>query len=294
MLDLESPLRWPHYFNETWLRNHSVTAVVRTGITPAGSMTSGRRAPSGHIGTIPSWHITYSNADRNHYLRPPLPAQHKVRGIASFITNCNSNTKTRRLELLSALEAGGVPVYSFGRCHNTHSVAKLFPDCVANQTDTFKGERSPHFDFIKMCVLRRFMFAAAFENDVVDENVSEKLYQPFLAGTVPVYAGAPNVHSYLPAPEAAVVVTDFNDGGVARAVGQVKALMNNPALSARAFAWKTSMAPKWQMARLDAFIERSYATLPCLLCDHIAYYSTNFPRPPSTSSPSPAWAISRP
>lgn len=256
-LAVESPVRYPFAVDDTWLRGQGITDVVRPAIWNKGTL---------HKSAFPTWPMTYSNADWEQYRRPPLPVDKKIPGIASFITNCDQETRTRRLDALGALKAGGVPVYSFGKCRTTHSVADLFPECAANQTDTVNGHRSPHFDFVKMCVLRHFMFTAAFENDVAEDYVSEKLYHALLAGSLPVYAGAPNVASYLPAPEAAVVMSDFSDAGIAHTVAEVKGLMTDRARYEQAFRWKAGPpAP-----HMRAVLAHSYATLPCLLCDDIA------------------------
>lgn len=67
---------------------------------------------------------------------------------------------------------------------------------MTNQTGSVNGNRDSQFDLVKMCVIRRFMMTATFENDVAEDYVTEKLYQPLLAGSLPVNAGAPNVDSY--------------------------------------------------------------------------------------------------
>lgn len=50
----------------------------------------------------------------------------------------------------------------------------------------------------KMALLRKYRFTLGFENTVEDDYVTEKFFQPLLAGSVPVYYGAPNVETYAP------------------------------------------------------------------------------------------------
>jgi hypothetical protein len=40
--------------------------------------------------------------------------------------------------------------------------------------------------------------------------VTEKLYDPFMAGTVPVYMGAPNVYDFAPSNSSLVKTSDFD------------------------------------------------------------------------------------
>lgn len=51
----------------------------------------------------------------------------------------------------------------------------------------------------KMEVLKQYRFAFAYENSVESGYITEKLWDCFAAGVVPVYWGAPNVCEYVPA-----------------------------------------------------------------------------------------------
>ncbi len=61
----------------------------------------------------------------------------------------------------------------------------------------------------KLRVISRYAFYLAFENATERDYVSEKIYDGFVAGTVPVYLGAPNVEDFLPAPKCAIFARDF-------------------------------------------------------------------------------------
>jgi hypothetical protein len=58
-------------------------------------------------------------------------------------------------------------------------------------------------------LISRYAFYLAFENATERDYVSEKIYDAFVAGTVPVYLGAPNVEDFLPAPKCAIFARDF-------------------------------------------------------------------------------------
>ncbi len=47
--------------------------------------------------------------------------------------------------------------------------------------------------------LLNYRFCLSYENSVEDDYISEKLFDCFYAGCVPVYLGAPNVTDYVPA-----------------------------------------------------------------------------------------------
>ncbi len=77
---------------------------------------------------------------------------------------------------------------------------------------------------VKIDMIKRYLFAFAFENSNQRSMITEKLMHALPAGCNPVYGainkqrlqyhGAPNVRDYLPHPDAAVVVSDFKDIGV--------------------------------------------------------------------------------
>ena len=46
--------------------------------------------------------------------------------------------------------------------------------------------------------ISKYKFVIAFENSIAEDYVTEKFYNPLLAGTVPIYKGAPNVRDFIP------------------------------------------------------------------------------------------------
>lgn len=51
----------------------------------------------------------------------------------------------------------------------------------------------------KMSVLKNYRFAIAYENSLESGYITEKLWDVFAAGVVPIYWGAPNIERYVPA-----------------------------------------------------------------------------------------------
>ena len=62
----------------------------------------------------------------------------------------------------------------------------------------------------KLETLARYRFCLCFENSQFDGYVSEKIFDCFLAGTVPVYLGAPDIERYVPR-EAFIDMRRFHD-----------------------------------------------------------------------------------
>jgi len=62
----------------------------------------------------------------------------------------------------------------------------------------------------KLEVIADYKFTIAFENSIDKDYVTEKLFDSFWAGSVPVYLGAPNVDEFLPGDHCLINVNDFS------------------------------------------------------------------------------------
>ena len=61
----------------------------------------------------------------------------------------------------------------------------------------------------KTAVMEKYLFHLAFENSIVDDYVTEKLWGSLEAGTLPIYYGAPNIRDLVPS-NSIVVVDEFD------------------------------------------------------------------------------------
>ena len=62
----------------------------------------------------------------------------------------------------------------------------------------------------KLNLYRKYKFVIAFENAIEEDYVTEKFYDPLLAGSVPVYLGAPNIRNFQPGEHCFVDVNVFD------------------------------------------------------------------------------------
>lgn len=99
-------------------------------------------------------------------------------------------------------------------------------------------DRSEKF---KLATIGRYRFCIAFENARQPDYVTEKLFQPLLAGTVPVYLGAPNVADYAP-PGSFINVEDFS--GPRALAAYLDHLAATPGEYARYFDWRGKPLPE--------------------------------------------------
>ena len=88
----------------------------------------------------------------------------------------------------------------------------------------------------RIATLSRYKFTLAFENSIAPDYVTEKFFDPLIAGSVPIYLGAPNVSDFAPAKRCFINVTDFD--GPAALAAYLNAVDRDPDAYAEYLAWK--------------------------------------------------------
>jgi hypothetical protein len=103
-----------------------------------------------------------------------------------------------------------------------------------------RNRRLPRDDWrpTKLETIARYPFTIAFENSIAEDYVTEKFFDPLVAGSVPTYLGAPNVADFAPGDNCYVDVRDYDSP---RALAEhLRALVADPAAYEALFAWKTA------------------------------------------------------
>lgn len=205
----------------------------------------------------------YKPMSRNHGMRQLAAKRH---GAAIFfsVSNPLGQIVPNRLGFMQRLNASGVPLHSHGLALRDDRYRK---GAAARRgaNGTPQGQRH----------LGTYVFAAAFENSVGIDYVTEKLFDLFAAASplVPIYHGAPNIADYLPHRDAVIHVSDF-DSAEALAWYVLRLAANHSLLWRRHLAWRESALPRRlrQLARLHDY------PLGCSLCRCLAANSTLCPR----------------
>lgn len=74
------------------------------------------------------------------------------------------------------------------------------------------------------------------ENSIAKDYVTEKIYDAFAAGCVPIYLGAPNIHEFIPSMDA---IIDYNAFGTPEALAQeLRRLSSNRTAYLEKFDWQ--------------------------------------------------------
>lgn len=105
----------------------------------------------------------------------------------------------------------------------------------------------------RLDVCGRHKFTLAFENTIAHDYVSDKFFDALIAGSVPIYLGAPNVADFAPAPESFINVADY--AGPAELAEHLRYLDLHPAEYERLLAWKRT-GPSTQFLELLGEVPR--------------------------------------
>jgi hypothetical protein len=119
------------------------------------------------------------------FRKAPAP---KSQFINAFISS--SYNQSKRIACLEELMKH-LNVHSYGNILNNRSI----------MDDNGTATKREH--------IASYKFSIAFENAIARDYVTEKFFDPLIAGSVPVYLGAPNIEDFSPADKCYINVNSF-------------------------------------------------------------------------------------
>jgi hypothetical protein len=131
------------------------------------------------------------------YFGPPTavdllnPPQEKTQTGAANYFQSSPIDRSGRIEYVAQLMKG-LKVDSYGKVLNNRRLEG--PD---RGRDTM------------LDVMAQYKFTLVFENSIAEDYVSDKFFDPLIAGSVPVYLGAPNIDEFAPGDKCYINVNDF-------------------------------------------------------------------------------------
>ncbi|BCG89158.1 alpha-1,3-fucosyltransferase [Mesorhizobium sp. 113-3-9] len=150
-----------------------------------------------------------------------------------------------------------IKIDSYGRHFNNRSI--IGPDL---------GQKT------KIETIARHKFCFATENSIEPDYVTEKIYDAFAAGTVPIYLGAPNVDEFVPANS----YIDANAFPNARDLAAyLQHLIETPQDYETYFAWRSTPLPDSLVKRLQGLEIPAF----CRLMNLVGQRREERPNPPS-------------
>lgn len=183
-------------------------------------------------------------------LLAPVPPKTKDKIVAAFISNCATGGANQRYEYLEELMKH-MNVHSFGHCLKN-----------ADYKFTATGHAGKMHD--KINAISEFKFLLAFENNIVEDYVTEKLINAYQAGTVPIYMGSPNIEKWEIGPNSLIKLSDYPKPK--DLANFLTYLNDNDDEYMKYFEWKkVGLSPTFQR-----LWDSCFAFAECRLCKYIA------------------------
>lgn len=179
----------------------------------------------------------YYEADYPERLVQVLLRPFELRGDVCMMISSPFNQSGRQEYLKELMDKIGIDSYG-----------KLFNNC---QLEKDNGHSS------KMVLYRRYKFVIAFENSCAEDYVTEKFFDPLLAGAVPIYFGAPNIDIFAPGDHCYIDIRKYKT--VSELAAHLKACCEDPVLYEQYQQWRkrplrTSFIEKAAKLQLHPFI----------------------------------------
>eukprot|EP01114_Cavostelium_apophysatum_P018071 TRINITY_DN550_c1_g1_i1.p1 TRINITY_DN550_c1_g1~~TRINITY_DN550_c1_g1_i1.p1 ORF type:complete len:562 (-),score=100.24 TRINITY_DN550_c1_g1_i1:1355-3040(-) len=183
-------------------------------------------------------HIQYYSWAEYEFMRPPRKKTAKAAMVA-LISNCGPQY---RLQYMRRLMAAGVSVHSYGACDNN----------MGQEQDHYSGAR---INAKQDGIIPDYKFTMSFENSETPDYVTEKLFGPLVAGSVPIYHGAPNGKIYAPTNRSIIFANDYKSPE--EMAVHLKQLDSNDTLYQEYLQWKIDGPSKDFIALVDSSIVHS-------------------------------------
>lgn len=132
----------------------------------------------------------------------------------------------------------------------------------------------------KISIYRKYKFCLAIENSIniinpfddyiysneIDEDyVTEKLFDSFRAGCIPIYFGPKTLYKYLPSNHSAIVIGEYKN--ITKLVDYVKVLSNNKEKLKEYFDWHNNYSKEWYYN-----FKIKYKFSVCKICERVKYF----------------------
>ena len=160
-----------------------------------------------------------------------------------------------------------VDVDNYGTCGNgIRPLPEHIVQIQRSANRTLKDIATYNWEAGKLALSKEYLFTIAIENSLTYDYVSEKLWHPLIAGSIPIYLGAPNVHDWLPCRTDCII--DLRQFKTPKeSASFIKAVAKNRTLYESYHQWrKEPVAEKFQDI-LNYFARIRNYSLDCALCE---------------------------
>lgn len=159
-----------------------------------------------------------------------------------------------------------IQVDAWGKCHRNrkpHEMPKEILDIHGQSWNSF--HYTANWVDSKVALAKSYPFTIAIENTIAHDYVTEKLWQPLVAGSVPIYLGAPNIDQWIPCENCFIDLRKYSDPK--DVADLVKKLASNFTLYMEYHQWRRKPVPVSFQPFLDYYHRTRNYSLECLMCD---------------------------
>lgn len=169
--------------------------------------------------------------------------------------NSNCNTPSNRTEYMLELMRY-IRVDVRGKCGNS----------TWNQSSVTVDPKL--FAAEKTNVASEYLFTVAIENSLEYDYVTEKLWQPLAAGSVPLYLGAPNIDDWLPCYDYSCIIDLRNFSSIQEVANFIHTVAENKTRYIEYHRWRREKTIRPSFMRMvNYFREANKHSIECLICD---------------------------
>ena len=180
--------------------------------------------------------------------------------------NSNCHTQSKRTEYLSEM-IKYIDVDNYGTCGR--NIRRLPEHIVRIQNSlnrNLKNRGSYNWEAGKLNLSSGYLFTVAIENSISHDYITEKLWHPLVAGSVPIYLGAPNIQDWLPCETDCII--DLRQFKTPQDAAQhIRNVAMNRTLYESYHQWRKHPVQNKFHKMLTYFQKMSGYSLNCILCD---------------------------
>jgi hypothetical protein len=116
----------------------------------------------------------------------------------------------------------------------------------------------------------KYLFTIAIENSLEYDYVTERLWQPLAAGSVPLYLGAPNVDDWLPCDNYSCIIHLRQFQSIRDAANFIHDLVQNKERYIYYHQWRNEKNSRQSFVNMvNYFQEANKHSIECLICDMV-------------------------
>lgn len=179
-------------------------------------------------------------------------------------SNCRPRSK-RNWYMMQLMKY--IDVDNYGTCgNNIRQLPEHIVKIQRSANRSLKHIITYNWEAGKLALSREYLFTIAIENSLTYDYISEKLWQPLIVGSIPIYLGVPNVYDWLPCQTDCII--DLRKFETPKDSAMfIKTVAKNKTLYESYHQWRNEPVSKKFQNILNYYARVSNYSLDCALCE---------------------------